>query len=231
MKVVAAPAQLRLAVVLPADVAAPSVPGASVVRWSLDASDETFDPADCVVVAATITPNARAAAAIHAHAAAGGPTLGLGPGFASLCDLGLLPGRVELVTLPVAKQVCLRVEGQPTPFTAGIPAGRVLHLPANFAAAYHSPDRLSLEQSGQVVFRYCDEWAGLGDAHNPYEAPAAIAGVCNEAGHVVGLQAWLPALYGGLQAEGQSKAETQIFASTALWMAQRRTASRSGKSR
>jgi len=215
------------------------VPGVSFVLWNGKAAVETLE-ADCVVVASAIAPDAAKgpdsakapesaiasesaiAAAVRRHANAGGPTLGLGPGFASLCNLGLLPGRLEPSSRPMVAQACLRVEGRPTPFTAGIPAGRVLHLPLANAAAYHSGEWLKLEQAGQVVFRYCDQWAGLGDAHNPYAAPAAIAGISCPEGHVVGLQAWLPMLGKAPLLASQQKDAEQMFASLALWVAQRR---------
>jgi phosphoribosylformylglycinamidine synthase len=38
-----------------------------------------------------------------------------------------------------------------------------------------------------VVFRYCDPDGSLGAEHNPNGSAAAIAGVRNEAGNVVGL--------------------------------------------
>ncbi|MGZ4145791.1 MAG: phosphoribosylformylglycinamidine synthase subunit PurQ, partial [Actinomycetota bacterium] len=40
---------------------------------------------------------------------------------------------------------------------------------------------------GQVVFRYCDPDGSSSDAANPNGATDDIAGVCNEAGNVLGL--------------------------------------------
>ncbi len=143
---------------------------------------------------------------IVAFARGGGPVLGVGDGFQALCGLEMLPGRV---TAPADDdghaQVHVRVEGRATPFTSAIPAGRVMTW--NRASAvglrYDIGEPETLEARGQVVFRYCDAAGGLlsppavDDPAQmrlssvplipPRVRARAIAGVCSEAGNVVGV--------------------------------------------
>jgi hypothetical protein len=97
--------------------------------------------------------------AIEAFARAGGPVLGIGAAFQSLCALGLLPGRVVARAggVPGPEISYLRVEGRPTPFTSAIPAGRVLRsAPALARLEYQTAEPEALRARGQVIFRYCD---------------------------------------------------------------------------
>ena len=124
--------------------------------------------------------------AIEAFARAGGPVLGIGGGFQSLCALGLLPGRVVArgAGVPAADSSHLRVEGRPTPFTSAIPAGRVLRSArAPSPLEYQIAEAEALQARGQVIFRYCD---AAGGTTRPIES---IAGVCDQTGNVVGLLA------------------------------------------
>jgi len=149
---------------------------------------------------------------VVAFARAGGPVLGVGDGFRSLCGLGLLPGRVTSLAEddgPVDAHV--RVEGRATPFTSAIPAGRVMSLDGATAVGlrYDIAEPEALEARGQVIFRYCD---AAGGPVTPKRSPAnarsvdtsqlrlssvpliaprdrarAIAGVCSDGGNVVGV--------------------------------------------
>lgn len=135
----------------------------------------------------------RLVGAARAFADAGRPVLGVGPGARLLCAAGLLPGAVDVApgrSLSGAS-VHVRVEGRPTPFTAGLPAGRVLALTAAHAeGAYEHEAPGGLTARGQVVLRYCDAAAGTPAGANPNGAAGYIAGVCAENGRVVGLFVW-----------------------------------------
>lgn len=118
--------------------------------------------------------------------------VGICNGFQVLCEAGLLPGAL----LPNAggtfagKWVHCRVEGQPSPLTRGVEAGQVLKLPiAHGEGRYVAPDETlaQLEQSGRVVFRYCDRDGMVTDAANPNGSTSNIAGIMSEGGNVVGL--------------------------------------------
>src|SRR5438046_2274921 len=70
-------------------------------------------------------------AAVKEFAARGGPVLGICNGFQILCEAGLLDG-VLLRNASLrfeCRDVHLVVGGIPTPFTAHLPAGRVLKMP------------------------------------------------------------------------------------------------------
>lgn len=145
---------------------------------------------------------------IAAFARGGGPVLGVGDGFRTLCGLGMLPGRV---TAPADEDghggAHVRVEGRATPFTSAIPAGRVMRWNGAPAVGlrYDIGEPEALEARGQVVFRYCDAAGGLlapPAANDPAQLrlssvslipprvqARAIAGVCSEAGNVVGVVA------------------------------------------
>ncbi len=129
-------------------------------------------------------------AAVRAFADNGGPVLAICNGFQIACEAGLLPGVLTRnASLRFScKDVHLCVEGQPTPFTAGLPVGRVLKMPiAHAEGRYVHPDPAALERSGQIVFRYVDGGGARTDAANPNGSLAHIAGVCNARGNVVGL--------------------------------------------
>ena len=123
--------------------------------------------------------------AVAGFAADGGPVLGICNGFQVLCEAGLLPGAL----LPneglrfVCRQVEIVAEADDSPFTAGLEAGTrlsipVKHMTGRFFAPEDELDRL--ESAGQVAFRYAP-------GHNPNGSLREIAGVCNEAGNVLGL--------------------------------------------
>ena len=131
-------------------------------------------------------------ATVAAFAAAGGPVIGIGAGFRALCTVGLLPGTLEPIP-GAARAACdlvLRVEGQPTPFTRAVAAGRLLRVSgAQVGWRYEHEDPVALERAGQVVFRYVDEEGGLTGAADPGGSVRNIAGVCDGPGRVVGLAA------------------------------------------
>jgi phosphoribosylformylglycinamidine synthase len=86
--------------------------------------------------------------------------------------------------------VFLRVEQTDTPFTARATKGQILRIPIAHGEGnyYAEPDVLNtLERSGRVLFRYCDERGQVTDAANPNGAVNAIAGLCSEQRNVVGL--------------------------------------------
>ena len=129
-------------------------------------------------------------AAVKEFAAQGGPVLGICNGFQIACEAGLLDGVLtrNQSLLFECRDVFLVVEGKPTPFTSGIPAGRLLRVPiAHAEGRFLHPDLPALEQSGRVVFRYCDAAGGVTDAANPNGSMRNIAGICNARGNVVGL--------------------------------------------
>jgi phosphoribosylformylglycinamidine synthase len=139
-----------------------------------------------------IAARARVMEAVAEHAAKGGLVLGVCNGFQILCEARLLPG--ALMRNVGLKFICrmqpLRVETNRTPFTRGYEAGAVVtYALAHGEGAYMAaPEEIAaLEQSGRIVFRYCDAEGRANDEANPNGSLNNIAGVCNEGFNVLGL--------------------------------------------
>jgi phosphoribosylformylglycinamidine synthase subunit PurQ / glutaminase len=121
--------------------------------------------------------------AVVGFAAAGGPVVGICNGFQVLTEAGLLPGALQknaglrfvCTTVPVV--VC----SDRSALTSGLAVGDTLSLPINHFEGNYTCDAATLEMlraQDRVVFRYRE---------NPNGSVDEIAGVCNEAGNVVGL--------------------------------------------
>jgi phosphoribosylformylglycinamidine synthase len=119
-----------------------------------------------------------ATAAVVEFAAGGGLVLGICNGFQILCEAALLPGallRNESLRF-VCRDVEVTVARADLPFTSRCTEGRRLVLPVKHGdGRYLPPPDLD---PAQVVLRYVD---------NPNGSVDDIAGVCNEAGNVLGL--------------------------------------------
>jgi len=121
--------------------------------------------------------------AVRAFAAAGGPVLGICNGFQILCEAGLLPGvlRRNRDLEFVCRDMRVRVERADTPFTGRCAVGQELTIPVKHGEGCWFADGelyAELEAAGQIVLRYAEDCNGsVGD----------VAGVCNEAGNVLGL--------------------------------------------
>jgi phosphoribosylformylglycinamidine synthase I len=123
--------------------------------------------------------------AVSSFAAKGGLVLGICNGFQILTEAGLLPGvlRPNASLTFVCRDVRVRVERADLPFTMRAAAGGELTLPVKHGeGCWFADDALlgDLEATGQIALRYA---AG----ENPNGAVADVAGVCNEAGNVLGL--------------------------------------------
>jgi phosphoribosylformylglycinamidine synthase I len=112
------------------------------------------------------------------------PVLGICNGFQVLCEAHLLPG--ALIRNAERRFVCrdqrIRIERSATAWTSGYTDGQELVIPIKNAEGGYVADQPTLdalEAEGRVVARY------LGA--NPNGSYRDIAGICNEAGNVVGL--------------------------------------------
>lgn len=129
---------------------------------------------------------------IKQFAADGKFVFGICNGFQILCEAGLLPGALmrNAGLHFVCKHVNLRLENQNTPFTTEVDPQKVLSIPVAHAEGNYSCDDetfQSLEENGQIVFRYCDEKGEITDDANPNGARSNIAGICNLDRNVLGM--------------------------------------------
>jgi phosphoribosylformylglycinamidine synthase I len=122
-------------------------------------------------------------AAVERFAADGGPVVGICNGFQVLTEAGLLPGALQknrnLAFL--CQEVELITANERSALTADVPAGTRLRVPINHFEGCYTADAevlARIQDGDQIVVRYAD---------NPNGSLDDIAGVCNEAGNVVGL--------------------------------------------
>jgi phosphoribosylformylglycinamidine synthase len=121
--------------------------------------------------------------AVRAHAAEGGPVVGICNGFQVLTEAGLLPGALQknrgLKFLCTTTRI--RVETTDTALTTEARTGDVLRIPINHFEGNYTCDAdtlAMLRAEDRVVVRYVD---------NPNGSVDDIAGVCNQQRNVVGL--------------------------------------------
>ena len=168
-----------------------SLGGEAVLLWHGDA---TVAGVDAVVVpggfahgdylrTGAIARFSPAMDAVSEFAAAGGPVVGICNGFQVLTEAGLLPGALQKnVGLTfICDTATLRVETTRTALTNQATVGQELRIPINhFEGNYVcSAETLAeLRDQDRVVVRYVE---------NPNGSLDDIAGICNEAGNVVGL--------------------------------------------
>jgi phosphoribosylformylglycinamidine synthase len=117
-------------------------------------------------------------------ARAGLPVLGICNGFQILCEAHLLPGALtrNAGLRFINRDLPLRVENARTAWTRAYAGGERIVVPLKSGEGAYAADPgtlAALEASGGIVLRYAGD--------NPNGSAAAIAGVCNADGNVVGL--------------------------------------------
>ena len=129
---------------------------------------------------------------VKKFANSGGLVIGICNGFQILCESGLLPG----VLLPNdhlefrCEWTHLRVEISNTPFTNTLESRQVISVPISHGEGnyFADPETLkTLEENGQVVFRYCDPEGTINRDSNPNGSINNIGGLINSQGNVLGM--------------------------------------------
>ena len=122
-------------------------------------------------------------AAVDRFAKEGGPVVGICNGFQVLTEAHLLPGALQKnrgLTF-LCQTETLEVASNGSVLTRGLSEGTRLRVPINHFEGNYTCDERTLDQlraEGRIVLRYVD---------NPNGSVGDIAGICNEAGNVVGL--------------------------------------------
>ena len=129
---------------------------------------------------------------VKAHAQKGGKVIGICNGFQVLTEAGLLPGVLmrnrKLKFL--CREVFLKVENNATAFTTQYKKDQIINVPiAHHDGNYFASDDTlkSMQDKSQIVFRYCSQEGEVSEEHNPNGSVGNIAGICNEAGNVLGM--------------------------------------------
>ena len=130
--------------------------------------------------------------AVQRFAEDGGLVIGICNGFQILCEAGLLPG---VLTRNAHLQfrcqwVNLRVESTDSPFTNRCDVGDVLAVPISHGEGnYYADDSTldSMEENGQIIFRYSDVEGSVTEGSNPNGSRRNIAGICNGERNVLGM--------------------------------------------
>lgn len=167
--------------------------GEAVALWH---ADEDLSGVDAVILpggfsygdylrCGAVAHRAPVMRAVEAFAAAGGAVLGICNGFQILCEAGLLPGALlrNAGLRFTCRPVEVVLERTTTPWTRGATTEERLTLPVKHGEGRYYADAETLdrlEEEGRVVLRYAP-----GD--NPNGSERDVAGVCNQAGNVVGV--------------------------------------------
>ena len=166
--------------------------------------------------------------AVTDFAEKGGLVLGICNGFQILLEANLLPGTM----LPnsslrfICDWVDIRVENNNSPFTYGMREGDILKIPiAHFEGNYFADDDEieKIENTGEVVFRYCNNRGEVDWESNPNGSMNNIAGIMNRDGNVMGMMPHPERASENVLGSADGK---KIFLSALNWLNERRLAKR-----
>jgi phosphoribosylformylglycinamidine synthase len=118
--------------------------------------------------------------------------LGICNGFQVLTEAGLLPGALlrNRDLLFVCRDIHMKVEKTWTDFTNKYERGQVVRMPVAHGEGNYTIDDAGyreLEESGQIVFRYCAPDGSMSASDAPNGALGNIAGIISKEGNVLGL--------------------------------------------
>ncbi|MVM31984.1 phosphoribosylformylglycinamidine synthase subunit PurQ [Spirosoma sp. HMF4905] len=129
---------------------------------------------------------------VIAHANRGGYLMGICNGFQILAEARLVPGVLlrNANQQYVCKNIYLTPQSPDALLTAGLDSGRAYKIPMAHGEGRYFADAdtlKSLNDNGQVLFRYCDETGAITDTANPNGSLENIAGVTNIGKNVFGM--------------------------------------------
>lgn len=122
----------------------------------------------------------------------GGKVFGVCNGFQILCEAGLLPGALLRNTDSrfICRNVHIRAQHNDSLLTSNIATSTALKIPIAHGEGRYYADASTLKtlnENGQVLFRYCDENGNVDATANPNGSLENIAGICNEGRNVFGM--------------------------------------------
>lgn len=128
---------------------------------------------------------------VYKFAENGGVVIGICNGFQILLENGLLPGAIlKNDSLKfVCKETYLRVENTKNIFTKSVKR-KLLKIPIAHGGGNYFADEetlKSLEQNGQILFRYASVNGDVSAKFNPNGSVSNIAGIMNKKKNVMGL--------------------------------------------
>jgi len=133
----------------------------------------------------------KAAGAIKAFARAGGNVIGIGNGFQTLCELGLLPGMLLQNNDCLFKNTSVHLlnEGNENFFFGQLEKDLTVQVPftGKYGSFYANKRTIQdIEEQKLVLFRYVDQFSTI-DEENPFVGSlSSIAALRNATGNVVG---------------------------------------------
>tara|TARA_B100000900_G_scaffold200186_1_gene169719 strand:- start:470 stop:1159 length:690 start_codon:yes stop_codon:yes gene_type:complete len=129
---------------------------------------------------------------VKSHASKGGYVLGVCNGFQILTETQLLKGALLHNSSHkfICKNVHLGVSSKSSPITRSLEEKRIFKIPiAHGEGRFYSDDETlkSLNDNGQVMFRYVDDFGNPSHESNPNGSIENIAGISNFEGNVMGM--------------------------------------------
>ncbi len=126
------------------------------------------------------------------HAEKGGFLMGICNGFQILTESHLLPGallRNNHMKFS-CKNVFIKPEHNDSLLTSKLDLSKGYKIPVAHGEGRYFADEdtlKSLQDNGQILFRYCDEQGNVSEAANPNGSLLNIAGICNKNKNVFGM--------------------------------------------
>lgn len=173
------------------------------VLWHKEKSLKDFDSQDCIILpggfsygdylrSGAIARFSPIMGAVIEFANSGGFLWGICNGFQILCEAGLLPGVLMHNTNRnfVCKNIYIKAQNNSTALTAELDLTRAYKIPISHGEGNYYADEKTLntlEQNGQILFKYCDEAGNITSASNPNGSLENIAGICNSSKNVFGM--------------------------------------------